>query len=345
MSKLPKRLQILLSHIDQTQLGIEVAPYFNPALPKASSKNILILDVFDTETLRENARKDPLIAEHRISEIEPVDLVGDAGNIAAMVAEKGLTGQIGFIVSSHNFEHLSNPIRFLQGCYTSLKPGGVLSMAVPDARACFDIFRMPTRLIDWIAAYHSERVQPSAETIFDVETNSAQYVFDGETQPGVALGSANPDFFHPHGSLRGAYANYKENLASTKDYQDAHCNVMIPETLRLMLQDARHLGLIDFEIIEISETRGLEFFVHLRKPLEAAKPQDEASYLAERATLMRRINYRLGAFGYVRAPALSRLRMSARFLKSGLKSLVGLSFYNKVREANRARKIRNRKSN
>jgi SAM-dependent methyltransferase len=134
------RLSQLLAHVDATKTGIEVAPYFNPAVPKATYPKVLTLDVFDTATLKERAAEDPQIYSEKIALIEDVDLVGDASSIGALVSAKGLAGKIGYIVSSHNFEHLPNPIRFLRGCSEVLEPGGVLSMAVPDARACFDIF-------------------------------------------------------------------------------------------------------------------------------------------------------------------------------------------------------------
>ena len=186
------RLRKILEFCDLSGKGIEVAPYFNPAVPKRDGHDVLIMDVFDTETLRERASIDPLIPQDRLHEIEDVDLVGDASRIGDVVENTGAAGEIAYIVSSHNFEHLPNPILFLQGCYTALRPGGVLSMAVPDCRACFDHFRMPTRLSDWLMAFHENRGQPSPETIFDYTSNFAYFHKGDKKLPGCNMKKDSP---------------------------------------------------------------------------------------------------------------------------------------------------------
>ena len=74
------------------------------------------------------------------------------------------------MISSHNFEHSPNPIRFLQGCGKVLKPGGVLSMALPDKRACFDYFRPHTTLGQWLEAFFAERERPTPAQVFDQDS-------------------------------------------------------------------------------------------------------------------------------------------------------------------------------
>ncbi|MEP6064771.1 MAG: hypothetical protein ABJ246_02970 [Paracoccaceae bacterium] len=46
------RIDRILKHTDTNGHGIEVAPYHKPILKKKDAPNLLILDVFDTETLR-----------------------------------------------------------------------------------------------------------------------------------------------------------------------------------------------------------------------------------------------------------------------------------------------------
>ena len=167
------RIQRLLSRLDPNQIGVEIAPYFNGALPKRDGHRVLIMDLFDADTLRSHAANNPLIEKHRIQDIEEVDFVGDAGQIGEMIKGAGLQEKIHFIVSSHNFEHLPNPIGFLQGAFDALAMGGVLSMAIPDYRACFDHFRYPSRLSDWLRAHHEGITQPDPELLFDSDTNLA----------------------------------------------------------------------------------------------------------------------------------------------------------------------------
>jgi len=336
------RLHQLLGHIDTSKMGIEVAPYFNPALPKSTFAKVLTLDVFDTTTLKERAAEDPFIQDEKIALIEDVDLVGDASNIGNLVTEKGLAGKIGYIVSSHNFEHLPNPIRFLHGCSEVLEPGGVLSMAVPDARACFDIFRMPTRLAEWLAAYHEARSQPSPETIFDSASNNAMHVGFGVTSPGVALNLANPAKFRLQSDLREAYAAYIQTRQQPGAYRDAHCTVMLPETLELMLRDLHYMGLMDLEIIEISRTHGFEFFVHLRKPLAPGQAIEKAEHLAVRQALLERITANLGSAVYRRGRFLPLPNRVALHTKALFGAIIGRERFAKLSAANRARKARAR---
>ena len=334
------RLTQLLAHIDATRTGIEVAPYFNPAVPKATYPNVLTLDVFDTATLKERAAEDPYIHLEKIALIEDVDLVGDASNIGALVSAKGLAGKIGYIVSSHNFEHLPNPIRFLRGCSEVLEPGGVLSMAVPDVRACFDIFRMPTRLVDWLAAYHEDRSQPSPETLFDSFSNVAQHSRLGVVSPAIALNIADPAEFKLTSDLRDAYATFVQTLDQPGPYSDAHCTVMFPETLELMLRDLRYLGLIDLDIIEVSQTQGIEFFIHLRKPVAEVPAIDKSEHLAVRQALMERINANLGPVVFRRERHLPHPSRIPGYTKAFLKRIIGTERYARLSAANRARRMK-----
>lgn len=291
------RADRILKHAKLDGRGIEVAPYFNPLVRKSDGRNVLILDVFDTETLKARAREDPDIADARINEIEDVDLVGDASRLDSIVEDLELAGQIDYIVSSHNFEHLPNPIRFLQGAQSALKPGGVLSIAVPDCRASFDHFRMPSRLADWLDAYHEDRNQPAPATVFDHQAHHARYYWGERSATGCDIAVDRPAGFRPAKTLREAYKNYSVRRAGNAPYQDAHCNVFFPEILELFIRDLEHLGLCDLQVLEITKPRGLEFHAHLQRPVTKQTISDDAFY-ARRDQLLRRISRSLGAAGY-----------------------------------------------
>lgn len=291
------RADRILKHAKLDGRGIEVAPYFNPLVRKSDGHDVLILDVFDTETLKSRAREDPDIEDGRIEAIEDVDLVGDASRLDLIVERLSLTGKIDYIVSSHNFEHLPNPIRFLQGAQAALKPGGVLSIAVPDCRASFDHFRMPSRLADWLDAYHEDRSQPSPGTVFDHEVHHARYHWGERSATGCDIAVDSPAGFRPAQSLRTSYENYTMRRVGNAPYQDAHCNVFFPEILELFIRDLEHLGLCDLQVLEITKPRGLEFHAHLQRPV--AKPiVSEKEFYARRDQLLRRISRSLGAAGY-----------------------------------------------
>lgn len=278
-----KRHEELLRFISKEALGIEIAPYFNPLTPKSKGYNCRVVDVFGEDDLRAKADKDPMIPDARIGEIEPVDFVGDASQLSELLKGSPEFGAFDYIVSSHNFEHLPNPIRFLTGCEEVLRPGGVLSMAIPDYRACFDYFRFPTRLADWIDAYHEDRNQPSPESVLDARLGTAFYrKKDGIERPGFKLGTAHFEDFTFSQNLSEIYQEY---LDQPKHYVDTHCSVTCPEIFHLLISDLMHLGLTGFEIVSISKTRSFEYFVHLRKP-ENLSRLNQDSYKTQRPHLL-----------------------------------------------------------
>lgn len=224
-------------------------------------------------------------------------------------------------------------------------------MAVPDCRACFDHFRTTTRLSDWIGAYHRDDKQPNPETLLDYWANQGAYVLDGQNTVGCDIRSGELDNFIAVGNLQSAYDRYLAEVTHQASYTDAHCTVMFPETLELLLRDCAHLGLIDLEIIEISQTVGLEFYVHLRKT-SSRVASDAATYLSLRQDLLRRINKGQGA-----APFLNRQNPQVvsgfpqsvnltdepiRGFKSLMQRVFGKAAFQRVQSANRARLARRR---
>lgn len=339
MSLQSRRVARLLSHRPGFGKAVEVAPYFNPALPKAAGHDVLILDVFDTETLRSQALDDPNIPNERIAEIEEVDIVGDASAIGELLAARGLAGQIGFVVSSHNFEHLPDPIRFLRGVEACLMPGGVLSMAIPDCRATFDHFRGMTRLVDWVTAFHDGHRQPSANTLFDYAANVAGFPAGGTLRGTCNWRRDDPREAKLTGDLRSAYDRWLASRNKAGDYTDCHVSVVFDAQFALMIEDLRFLGLVGLEVIEITPNAGFEFFAHLRRPVTPPPLMSEADYRARREELLRRV---AGGLGDRAFPALRFAGLAAQGPKKIARKLLGEDGFERLRSWNRARKERRR---
>ncbi len=266
------RHQRILKHIRKEQRGIEIGPWFNPLASKRDGYNSLNMDVFATDELRRRAGADSKIPAEKIAQIEPVDLVGSANEIAEVVAAQAPPlGSFDYIVSSHNFEHIPNPIHFLQGCQKVLRPGGVLTMAVPDRRTCFDYFNPHSVTADFLEAYFAKRIRPTAKQVFRMQSLQCQFVrTDGEIRGGFGL-KDDPQGVQALETLEEAYQTWQALESCPDDeYRDAHCWVFMPAALELILRDLRHLGLIGFDVMETSETFGHEFCVHLRNSAEAS---------------------------------------------------------------------------
>jgi SAM-dependent methyltransferase len=259
-----ERRNAILKHVTKLQQGIEVGPWFSPLAPKREGFNCLALDVFDTETLRETARRDPYVPDDRIEFIEPVDIIGTSTNIESVIAERNQLGTFDYVISSHNFEHLPNPIKFLQGCGKVLKEGGYLSMAVPDRRTCFDYFRPHSTLGGWIEAFLEDRDRPTRAQVFEQNSLGSRYKAGNEELAGFSLND-NPEQVVALRTVREAYETWVNRRKSgDTHYYDAHCWLFTPGVFRQLVTDAEFLGLSPFSVEEISASHGNEFYVHLR---------------------------------------------------------------------------------
>ena len=116
------RREQILKHTTKDQKGIEIGPWFAPLAPEREGYNCLSFDVFKTEDLRRIAERDPNVDNSRIASIEDVDIVCSSTEIYDAVAARDELGGFDYIISSHNFEHLPNPIKFLRGCEKVLSP-------------------------------------------------------------------------------------------------------------------------------------------------------------------------------------------------------------------------------
>jgi SAM-dependent methyltransferase len=259
------RIAELRKYVTCDMEGIEIGPFFNPLVPKREGFRSISIDVFTQDQLREYAQRDPNISDEKVDEIESVDLIGPAQDLARLVLEKFGDRRFDYIVSSHNLEHIPDPIRFLQGCSAVLKPGGYLSMAVPDHRCCFDYFLPPSTLADWLEAYFEKRAKPTDKQLFMRSFLRAEQrvpagvfqSFDVDTDP--------REIFPMRGQLYDAYQLWKQMSEQRgSDYIDAHCWMFTPSTFRLLLLDLQYLGLLPFVATEIHGPYGNEFYAHLR---------------------------------------------------------------------------------
>jgi SAM-dependent methyltransferase len=278
------RTQELLKHITRQHRGVEIGPSHSPLAPKRLGFQTLTLDVFDAATLRSKAEADPNVPKEIIANIEDVDLRGSAGDIADLVrARCGDEVRLDYVLSSHNLEHLPDPIRFLQGCERILKPDGVVSLAIPDRRFCFDYFRPVTTLADWLEAYREARKQPTPEQVF--RHNSMHSLRNGQ----IAWSATTDGHFPtPIESLEVAFDDWQRAISAdgTSEYRDAHCWAFTPSSFELIVSDLQYLGLVALRPIETPVPNGFEFYVHLRNV--PGSQQERAAFYNRRANIMRR---------------------------------------------------------
>ena len=120
--------------VGKSAVGLEFGASYSPVVPKADGYNVYVVDHADQDELRAKYQDHPV----DVSRIEPVDAIDDGGERTNLLPD----GQLfDYIIASHVFEHLPDPIGFLQRCERSLKEDGKLFLMIPDRRFTFDYFR------------------------------------------------------------------------------------------------------------------------------------------------------------------------------------------------------------
>jgi len=249
------RLQHLQKYYTANSRVLEIGPYFNPIFPKRAFANVFTIDIYDQDALVENAQSDTNINPELISNIEPVDFIWKH-SLSQTIASKSVLFDL--IVSSHNFEHQPDPIKFLLDCEASLSDGGVLSMAIPTATRCFDAMRPLTTTGTWID-FFDRHVKPTFGIWFDNNSNFCRLV-NGHIMNHGTFDSS--DLRIDADILKLPYTDEERNF---NDYRDAHCSVLTMESLKLILYDLDRIGLVSrlkmFDCID----GDFEFIVHFSK--------------------------------------------------------------------------------
>ena len=268
--------------------GLEIGAFHSGVVPKRDGYNSRLLDVFDTETLRNRAHVDPTISAELEARIEVVDFVGSSTDIVNSVGDE----RFAYIVSSHNIEHCPDPITFFQGCSKVLNPDGVLSMIVPDRRGCYDYFRPNSTTADLIDAHFSKRTRPTYAQVFEQQSLAANLIVGDELQFAFPQNTA-PEALVPFRGLQLYFDRWKNAYAEQDEtYIDTHCWVFTPSIFELIIRDLAFLGLVDLHILEIESGDG-EFFVHLRNSNNEKMSED--TFYRKRRELLLQANDELGS--------------------------------------------------
>jgi hypothetical protein len=244
-----QRSEKILHRIDRGGRGLEIGPSYGPIAPKRAGFRVDILDHLD---------RDGLIRKYQpfgvdVDQIEPVDYVWNGEPYAELI---GKTKYYDWIIASHLIEHTPDLIGFLHNCDRILKETGALSLAIPDARYCFDHFRPLTGLSKIMDAHlnrHAIHTAGSvAEHILNHVSCGGRVAWDAETSGPFA-------FSHSLEEARGAIGE----VTQYNRYLDVHAWCFTPHSFRLILSDLFDLGFVPFRELAFFPTEGCEFFVTL----------------------------------------------------------------------------------
>jgi hypothetical protein len=261
-----QRQRIVCAHLDLARPGLEIGPGHNPLLPKAEGWKVETMDWTGADGLR--AKYGALGVDG--SRIEPVDYVWRGEPFTRLVGER----RFAWIIASHVIEHTPCLVTFLRDCQSILEPDGVLALAVPDKRYCFDCLRERSSIARVIDVFEAGAARPTTGAAADHYLNVA--TLGGRTSWRWALGR-RLRHFHTADAAAAAVAAHRGG----DGYVDLHNWVFTPAMMRLLLEDLRRLGYIGLREVGFHPTRGHEFFISLSP--RGAGPDLDRSALARLA--------------------------------------------------------------
>jgi hypothetical protein len=243
------REEILLRGIDRHALGLEIGPSHRPTAAKRDGFNVRILDHLDAAGLRTK------YADHGvdIAAIEEVDYVWRGESLEELVAGE----RFAWIIASHVIEHVPDLIGFLGSCERILAPGGVLSLAVPDKRYCFDCERENSSLARVIDVGLAKPTNHSPGT-------AAEYFLKVRRKGGqISWHDGHQGALEPVHGLQDALAAMA--MVQQGHYYDLHEWVFTCDSFRQIIRDLWDLRLSGLRERFFTPTQGCEFFVTLEK--------------------------------------------------------------------------------
>ncbi len=232
---------IVREHIGKDEQGIEIGPLAFSIVPKRSGYNVFILDCATQEDLRNHYASDSNV---KTDDIEFVDAVDDGRDFTELLAIPNHSLQ--YIVSSHNLEHIPDPISFFLRCEKALAPDGRLFLIIPDKRGTFDYLRPHSTTGQILEAHHFKRKKHSLASLFDSECSTV-----GNDDSGELL---------LENDLKSAYSKFQFGLIDD-NYVDVHAWIFTVSSFLLLIYELRELGIINLGIEKYYERQNNEFFV------------------------------------------------------------------------------------
>jgi SAM-dependent methyltransferase len=273
-----QRATTLLVGIDRSARLLEVGASYSPIAPRAEGWNAAIVDHAPRQVLVEKYVGHPDIWVERI---EDVDFIWTEGTLADAVPASE-HGSFDVLVASHVIEHTPDLVAFFSAAQRILRPEGVIVLAVPDKRFCFDYFRPIALTADVLEAHDARRTRHTRRTGYAHWAHTVLNNGEG------AWGQHKLETLRFANSFSVAMA-MRNGLseAASAAYVDLHNWTFTPSSFQLILLELARLGLCDWQVDWINPAEGCEFRTRLRRgAIDSVEAMSEQAFDAKRLTLL-----------------------------------------------------------
>lgn len=254
------RNEKILSRINYSNTtGLEIGALANPIVTPDMG-NIRYVDHISTDELKEKYSNDSSIDTTKIVD---VDYVWGKQTLVEITKKTSFD----YLIACHVVEHVPNLVGWLEDIHSILKPGGILSLAIPDKYQCFDYNRNITQLGDVVESYLNDHRKPTSRQIFDYLSRVSHWNQSISWAGPVETPSCLTNLYSLTNAWDVTQATFRSN-----EYYDVHCWVFTPYSFFKILEGIAELGLLKFEPIDFYSTSGCEFFVTL-KTVDSISPE------------------------------------------------------------------------
>lgn len=254
------RKDLLLAGLNKTDRIIEIGPLHSGLAKKKDGWNVTIVDYAPRAELVAKYEKNPAVHGNCIEE---VDVIWRGGSLSSVFDEAD-HGIYRALIASHVIEHIPDLIGFFNSAANLLDPDkGVLALAVPDKRWCFDVFRPFSSTGQVLEAHRRRPLLHSADRRFD------QVAYSVEADGKGAWGREPLGDLRFSGSLEAAKAGFEAwSDAPDAQYIDCHAWQFTPSSFELTILELGAMGFIDWQIDWLEPHPGAECICQLSRGCE-----------------------------------------------------------------------------
>jgi SAM-dependent methyltransferase len=256
------RFERVREHIDVAGgRGLEIGPLTSPIVTRDLG-DVRYVDHLSTDDLRTKYAPDPLVDEDAIV---PIDFVWGSRTLAEAV---GPAAPFDYVVASHVLEHVPDLVGWLEEVSEVLRPGGRLSVALPDRRYTFDVRRRDTDVSEVVEAYLLGLRRPAVRATFD-------HFYRHVPVDAGAIWSGLRGHDDPPPDAETAIA-FALSAANTDAYVDTHCWVFSDAAFLDLIATLIRLDLVHLRVVAFRPTQpwDFEFFVTLERVGDDLSPAE-----------------------------------------------------------------------